>query len=207
MKPFAEFRITSPYGPRIHPITKKQSFHTGIDLVVGPHKSPIKAFVPGTVVHAKMAESGTGLGGYGIVVAIVDSFGALHMYAHLNSVDVKKGDNVNEFQIIGRQGTTGISTGSHCHYEVRLKSSPSFGWGTHTNPGKYLEELEAKHMSKHFKDLPEDHWGAAEAEYLNSLGMLNPNNAGNLRPFDTITRIETVALIARAVRLLSKKGE
>lgn len=206
MKPFAAYRVTSPFGPRTHPVTKKQSFHTGIDLVVGPHRSPIKAFVPGVVVHAGAAERGTGLGGYGIVVAIVDVHGALHMYAHFDSVSCRKGDKVNSYQVIGRQGNTGISTGSHCHYEVRLKSEPSFGWKTHTDPGKYLEELEVNHMSKHFKDLPDNHWAAKEAEFLNGLGMLNPDKAGNVRPNDNITRIEVIALIARAVRFLSKKG-
>jgi hypothetical protein len=60
-------------------------------------------------------------------------------------------------------------------------------------------------MSKHFKDLPAKHWAAGEAEYLNGLGMLNPNKAGNVRPNDNITRIEVIALLGRAVRFLSSK--
>jgi N-acetylmuramoyl-L-alanine amidase len=72
---------------------------------------------------------------------------------------------------------------------------------------RFLEEVGKglSTMSKHFKDLPAKHWAAGEAEYLNGLGMLNPNKAGNVRPNDNITRIEVIALLGRAVRFLSSK--
>lgn len=131
------YRVTSPFGPRKDPIDGKQKEHTGIDLVKA-HKAPIFAFMGGEVVHARMGQDGTGFGGFGNVVAVKDERGALHCYAHLDSCTVKEGQRVAEGQEVGRQGTTGRSTGSHLHYEVRTKSVPSFGYGTHTDPGKYL---------------------------------------------------------------------
>src|SRR5690625_1125913 len=72
--------------------------------------------------------AGSGFGGDGIVVAIKDKSDCLHVYAHLDSVAVKVGQKVSKGQIVGRQGTTGQSTGSHLHYEIRKTSSPQYGW-------------------------------------------------------------------------------
>ncbi|WP_407672884.1 glucosaminidase domain-containing protein [Paenibacillus profundus] len=137
------FRVTSPYGTRQDPFNGKPTFHTGIDLVKA-HKAPIFAFMGGEVVHAREGQTGTGFGNFGIVVALKDERGALHCYAHLNSCSVKVGQKVAAGQEVGKQGTTGRSTGSHLHYEVRTKSAPSFGFDCHTNPGEYL----AKHLNQ-----------------------------------------------------------
>src|SRR5690625_6830802 len=72
--------------------------------------------------------AGSGFGGDGIVVAIKDKSDCLHVYAHLDSVAVKVGQKVSKGQMVGRQGNTGQSTGSHLHYEVRKTSSPQYGW-------------------------------------------------------------------------------
>ena len=127
--PFKDYRITSPFGPRIHPITRQNTFHTGIDLVKS-HRAPIFAFTPGEVLFAGMGQTGTGFGGYGNVVAIKDKNNRLHVYAHLDSVTVRKGQNVVQGQEVGKQGNTGQSTGSHLHYEVRknAQSTPPYGW-------------------------------------------------------------------------------
>jgi len=125
---FSGYRITSPYGWRKDPFGgKSKVFHTGIDLVKS-HKAAINAFVGGVVTYAKMGASGSGFGGYGNVVAIKDSKGSLHVYAHLHSCAVKVGAKVAKGQVIGYQGNTGNSTGSHLHYEIRKTSSPSHGW-------------------------------------------------------------------------------
>lgn len=133
----AEYRVTSPFGPRKDPINGATAFHTGIDLVKA-HRSPIRAFVAGTVTHAKMGVAGTGYGGFGITVAVRDKNGATHMYAHLYDVTVSVGDTVKRGDVVGHQGSTGRSTGSHLHYEVRRK-----GYGTHTDPIAYLREYYA----------------------------------------------------------------
>ncbi|WP_010099030.1 peptidoglycan DD-metalloendopeptidase family protein [Ornithinibacillus scapharcae] len=141
--PFRDYQITSPYGYRTDPFTGQRSFHDGIDLVKG-HRSPIEAFVGGKVLYAGTGVSGTGVGGYGNVVVIQDKNRRAHVYAHLDSVSVKKGQTVQRGTIIGRQGATGTRvTGSHLHYEVRRKSSPSLGWVNDPqartfNPTKYV---------------------------------------------------------------------
>jgi murein DD-endopeptidase MepM/ murein hydrolase activator NlpD len=133
-----EYRISSPYGKRISPITGKKEFHTGIDLVKPPY-SPIKAFIEGTVIHARMGQANTGVGGFGNTVIIKDKYNHVQMYAHLTDYCVKVGDFVKVGQVIGRQGDTGKSAGQHLHFEVRTKPSPSFGFGYHTDPVAYVD--------------------------------------------------------------------
>lgn len=127
MNPFEGYRTTSPYGPRRHPVTGVNHFHTGIDLVKA-HKSPIFAFTNGQVMYAGDGKPGTGFGGFGLVVAVKDKKGSLHCYVHLDSVSVAVGQTVKSGQEVGKQGATGRVTGSHLHYEVRKVSSPSNGW-------------------------------------------------------------------------------
>lgn len=128
MNPFAGYRITSAYGPRIHPVTGLPHFHTGIDLVKS-FRAPIPAFVGGQVLHAGEGRAGTGFGNMGIVVAVQDQYGSLHCYVHLDSVSASVGDIVRQGQEIGKQGNSGkFTTGTHLHYEIRKKAAPSFGW-------------------------------------------------------------------------------
>ncbi|WP_051289786.1 M23 family metallopeptidase [Paenibacillus massiliensis] len=126
--PFEGYRLTSPFGPRIHPVDKVKRFHRGVDLVISPANGEIKAFTAGKVLHAKMGVTGSGFGNMGNVVAIQDDKGYLHVYAHLSSAAVKVGQQVTQEQVIGRQGSTGKSTGPHLHYEIRKKSTPQYGY-------------------------------------------------------------------------------
>lgn len=153
--PFSGYRITSPFGNRPDPFNpSKQQFHTGIDLVKS-HDAPIHAFTGGQVIFAGMGQTGSGFGGYGNVVAIKDKNNCLHVYAHLNHTLVRKGANVSKGEIIGRQGNTGHSTGSHLHYEIRKKSQSTvpYGWTANraTNchePTKYLRDFYASEQQK-----------------------------------------------------------
>ncbi|MDQ0168790.1 peptidoglycan DD-metalloendopeptidase family protein [Paenibacillus tundrae] len=128
MNPFESYRLTSPFGYRIHPVHKTKKFHRGVDLVVSPSTGPIYAFVAGEVLHAKMGATGSGFGGYGITVAIKDDKGFLHVYAHLSSAAVSVGQRVKRGQEVGKQGSTGVSTGPHLHYEVRKVCTPQYGY-------------------------------------------------------------------------------
>jgi murein DD-endopeptidase MepM/ murein hydrolase activator NlpD len=139
MNIYEGYRVTSGYGGRLDPLGQRGSeFHRGIDLVK-PNKAPIFPFVAGLVVHAGMGQAGTGLGGYGNVVAVKDSKGTLHCYCHLDSVSVRVGQAVGLTDEIGHEGTTGRSTGPHLHYEVRTKCEPSYGFGCDTDPTNYLK--------------------------------------------------------------------
>ncbi len=133
---FKDYRITSPYGMRIHPIHRTERFHSGVDLVK-PHRSPISAFVGGKVTWAKWGASGTGFGGFGNVAQVADKYDHNHIYAHLDEIRVREGQTIQKGEVVGLQGSTGQSTGSHLHYEVRTG-----GWGTHINPGEYLTKYE-----------------------------------------------------------------
>ncbi|WP_188068590.1 peptidoglycan DD-metalloendopeptidase family protein [Brevibacillus brevis] len=137
-----EYRVTSPYGPRMSPLNRKQEFHTGIDLVK-PVYASIQAFIAGTVVYANMGQAGTGIGGFGNIVIIKDKENHLHLYAHLTDYCVSVGQFVAQGQVIGRQGNTGKSAGQHLHYEVR-KNGPSFGFGNHIHPVKYVDDFYAR---------------------------------------------------------------
>ncbi len=139
INPFEGFKITSPYGMRKDPFDGTQKKHTGCDLVKGD-KAPLFAFMSGEVVHAKLGEVGSGFGNFGNVVALKDVNGSIQFYAHLDSFSVKVGDKVKVGQEVGKQGNTGHSAGSHLHFEVRLKSTPSFGFGTDTEPTAYLQK-------------------------------------------------------------------
>lgn len=146
--PFVGYKLTSPFGYRIHPITKKRKFHRGVDLVTTPYNGLIHAFMGGTVVFAAEGKPGSGFGGYGYVVAIKDERGYLHVYAHLSGKTVKPGDIVPKGGLIGRQGNSGASAGYHLHYEIRKKATPSFGYTVDIDnvvePTKYLQEHSGK---------------------------------------------------------------
>ncbi|WP_117161353.1 M23 family metallopeptidase [Paraliobacillus sp. X-1268] len=175
MKTWKNYKITSLFGYRTHPITGvKQSFHTGIDLVKS-HKASIGAFTAGQVLYAGNGQSGSGLGGYGIVVLVKDSKGRGHLYAHLDSVSVKKGQTVSKGQEIGKQGATGNVTGSHLHYEVRKSTSPSYGWisdreNNCLNPTDYVDGFkEPSTASNSSSDLKIDgRWGKKTTKALQS---------------------------------------
>ncbi|UPK45781.1 GH25 family lysozyme [Paenibacillus pabuli] len=126
--PFDGYRITSPFGMRTHPVSRVKKFHRGVDLVVTPSDGPIYSFVAGEVLHAKLGVKGSGFGDYGVTVAIKDDRGCLHVYAHLTAAAVKVGQQVKRGQLIGKQGSTGISSGPHLHYEVRKAFTPQYGY-------------------------------------------------------------------------------
>ena len=111
----ANYRLTSPYGTRIHPIQKVRKTHTGIDQA-----API-----GTDIHASakgVVKSVTGTAndrkGYGLMVTIKHDDGYETRYAHLSKALVKVGQAVETGQHIAEMGSSGASTGSHTHFEM-----------------------------------------------------------------------------------------
>ena len=116
--------ITSPYGWRTHPIFGTQIFHSGIDIAAD-YGDPILAADSGTVIYAGW------MGGYGNAVMIDHGGGLVTLYGHNTAVLVSEGQAVDKGQVIAHAGSTGYSTGPHCHFEVRLH-------GETVNPMSYL---------------------------------------------------------------------
>jgi murein DD-endopeptidase MepM/ murein hydrolase activator NlpD len=106
--------FTSGFGVRSDPFRAGAAMHPGIDLA-GPVGTPIQATAEGVVLRA-----GWNSGGYGNLVEIDHGRGITTRYGHLSAIDVVAGQKVTRGQLVGRMGSTGRSTGSHLHYEVRI---------------------------------------------------------------------------------------
>ncbi|MDO9535713.1 MAG: M23 family metallopeptidase [Bacillota bacterium] len=120
----AQGRVTSGFGSRISPFTRRREFHYGIDIAA-PRGTLIIASADGKVTEASYRR------GHGNTVIINHGYGIRTMYAHLSSISVSVGDQVLKGQKIGLMGSTGVSTGSHLHYEVHLN-------GVAVNPRGFL---------------------------------------------------------------------
>ena len=105
--------ITSPFGWRTHPIFGTAKYHSGLDIGVD-YGTPILATNSGTVVYSDW------LGGYGYAVMIDHGGGLVSLYAHNQSLNVYEGQYVEKGTCIAYAGSTGYSTGPHCHFEMRL---------------------------------------------------------------------------------------
>ncbi len=115
--PLSVMEMASPFGYRVHPIYGEVRLHAGVDLA-GSTGVPIEASAAGVVVFAGSA------GGYGNYT-VIDHGGQLATtYAHQSRILVSVGDTVDGGQKIGEVGSTGDSTGSHLHFEVRVLGSP-----------------------------------------------------------------------------------
>lgn len=108
--------LSSLYGSRIHPVTRKPNNHTGIDIPA-PRNTNIYAAKSGVVTTSVKK------GSYGNYVVISHSDGTSTLYAHMNKRAVSEGQTVKQGQVIGYVGTTGRSTGNHLHYEVRINGN------------------------------------------------------------------------------------
>jgi murein DD-endopeptidase MepM/ murein hydrolase activator NlpD len=111
--PLDHARLTSEYGLRRHPLTFSRNLHVGLDLV-SDSSQVVHAVRPGRVIFAGRS------GGYGNTVVLAHPGGIETRYAHLRRLLVARGDSVAEWDQVGIVGSTGLATGPHLHYEVRL---------------------------------------------------------------------------------------
>lgn len=114
--------ITSEFGWRTHPIFGTARFHSGLDIG-GDYGMPIYAAASGTVIYAGW------ISGYGNAVIIDHGGGITTLYGHNDSLNVSEGENVAQGQVIAMCGSTGNSTGPHCHFEVRENGEPVSPYG------------------------------------------------------------------------------
>jgi murein DD-endopeptidase MepM/ murein hydrolase activator NlpD len=112
--------ITSAFGWRVHPISGQQRMHNGTDIGA-PLGTPVIAAYSGTVAAAQWS------GGYGLMVTLRHVDGTQESrYAHLSEIFVEPGQEIAQGQVIGRVGSTGLSTGPHLHFEWRHLTNE--GW-------------------------------------------------------------------------------
>ena len=109
-------RITMFFGQNIHPLHGQYYIHTGIDISTHRYGDPVVATADGQVVTVDYDS------GYGNYIIIRHKHGYYTRYAHLNNFNVKVGQRVQQNDVIGFIGNTGISTGPHVHYEVHIGS-------------------------------------------------------------------------------------
>lgn len=117
-------RITSPFGGRSDPFNRSKAFHSGLDMAA-PTGTPIYSTAEGVVTFSGQQR------GYGNVVKIRHAFGFETVYAHLSKSRVQVGERVERGKLIADMGSTGRSTGSHLHYEVRIDGQP-------VDPSKFI---------------------------------------------------------------------
>ncbi|ACZ18725.1 Peptidase M23 [Thermanaerovibrio acidaminovorans DSM 6589] len=118
-------QIRSSFGVRVHPVFRTRIMHTGLDIS-GSTGDPVRAAESGEVLYAGW------LRGYGQVIILDHGRDLTTVYAHLSKIEVNEGEKVSRGEQIGRVGSTGIATGPHLHFEVRVN-------GKAVNPMGYLK--------------------------------------------------------------------
>ena len=124
IKPIKDGRVTSQFGMRIHPISKKEMHHDGIDIGA-PKGTPVYAAKSGMVIFAEFKKN------YGNTV-IMQHDDQKTVYTQLSKILVSKGDKVKQGTIVGEVGSSGVSTGPHLHFEIRENDKP-------VNPENYID--------------------------------------------------------------------
>ncbi|MDR2098034.1 MAG: M23 family metallopeptidase [Spirochaetaceae bacterium] len=112
--PLRKFKVTSAFGQRISPISGRRSIHSGLDLAA-PAGTEVYAARSGVVIET--SENSV----YGKYVVLAHDDGWTSLYGHLSSIDTDLRSSVKTGTIIGRVGSTGLSTGPHLHFELRQK--------------------------------------------------------------------------------------
>lgn len=120
------YRISSDYVSRTSPIFGTAEFHTGIDIPAS-YGEDVVAAADGVVITSGWVR------GYGNTIMISHGSGLVTLYGHNSSLTVANGTTVKKGQVIAKIGSTGYSTGNHCHFEVRVN-------GEHTSPWPYLND-------------------------------------------------------------------
>lgn len=118
--------ITSAFGYRTHPITGARKFHSGVDIGVD-YGDPIRASNYGLVIHAGWYS------GFGKTVILSHGDGLYTLYAHNSEIKVSEGDKVEQGQLIALGGSSGFSTGPHCHFSMWVN-------GELVNPLDYMSD-------------------------------------------------------------------
>jgi murein DD-endopeptidase MepM/ murein hydrolase activator NlpD len=118
--PSDQFVLTSPFGVRTSPFTQRPDFHKGLDLSA-PRGTPVYVTAEGVVTFAGRypLRQSVNWWRFGNVVVVNHADRFITIYGHLDTINVRKGQHVRQGEIVATVGSTGWSTNSHLHYEVR----------------------------------------------------------------------------------------
>jgi hypothetical protein len=164
-----DFRITSPFGIRRHPITGAIRKHNGVDLVMvsGKRGEPILAPEKSLVLESRRSTAAGG--GYGYFVKLKGlETGTEHILAHMvsGSLTVKKGETIPAGHVVGNMGTTGASTGVHLHWETRVNNK-------FVDPIKWIEQNSAPSMPANFKAWVKNNNDGTASAYIQNAPRLS----------------------------------
>jgi murein DD-endopeptidase MepM/ murein hydrolase activator NlpD len=184
-------RVTSPFGPR----NIGDGFHDGCDLgaiVPGVDGDNIYAAHDGQVARAYYSKS------YGNCI-IINGKGYSTLYAHLSLINVKQGQFVKQGQIIGHMGTTGLSTGTHLHFEYRRQEYDSNYFKS--VDGRFLTSADPMPLLRErflYPDISDRPTEAIQAiEWATSQGLLKGYPDGTFKPTEPVTREELAIILYR----------
>jgi murein DD-endopeptidase MepM/ murein hydrolase activator NlpD len=184
-KPGKAWKVTSPFGYRVHPIKKTKKHHNGVDIWQGGATTYLEAWCDGKVIAVKENDSKQSSGHTIIVQSTVMGKKITWTYFHMvkGSIKVKKGQRITAGQVVGKMGSTGFSTGKHLHWEIwagHIKGQPMAGF--HNGKG-YYDPI------KFCKAVIEFEKAQAEA------GVATPEDApATLAPTHSVPEVETVAV-------------
>jgi murein DD-endopeptidase MepM/ murein hydrolase activator NlpD len=134
-----EGRLMDGFGHRNDPFLGEGAFHPGVDITA-PMGTTVRTTADGVVVQAEMVS-----GGYGRLIIVDHGNGLQTYYAHLSKILVHAGQEIRRGEAVGQVGSSGRTTGSHLHYEVRVGGAP-------VNPYKYLANASVFRTAP--KDIP-----------------------------------------------------
>jgi hypothetical protein len=134
-KPGKAWKVTSPFGWRMHPIKKVKKHHNGVDIWQGGATTYLEACFDGKVVAVSTSTDPNGAGNKVVVQSTVMGKKITWTYFHMvaGSIKVKVGQKIEAGTIVGKMGDTGFATGKHLHWEIwagHLKSQPLAGFNT-----------------------------------------------------------------------------
>ncbi|TET90848.1 MAG: hypothetical protein E3J96_00350 [Sulfurovum sp.] len=150
-------RVSSKFGYRVHPVTKRKDFHAGLDLSAS-NGTPIYAPANGVVEYSDKK------GAYGNFLLIAHSYGFKTAYGHLSKYAVKSGEYVSKGQVIAYVGNTGRSTGPHLHYEIRYLNK----W---VNP-KIFINWDPKNINQITDKVTKVHWSGIFKQIQKSIDLV-----------------------------------
>lgn len=187
-----DYKITSPFGPRN--LNGDKRFHKGIDCV-GLSSKNVLAICDATVVSSQIIlDKANVTWEWGNYIKLDDGYGYFPHYCHLSKRQVTKGDKIKAGQLIGIEGQTGYSFGSHLHFEVRNAQ------GVSIDPHEYFEilkEREAKRFMdevkryKNIKDMPG--WMQVYVRKWVDKGYIKGNSTGELDFSEDMIRVLIIA--------------